>query len=291
MKLRLGTRASALARWQADWVARRLTDLGIDVDLVPISTTGDQQHSGPISQIGAQGVFTKEIQQALLDGRIDVAVHSLKDLSTEPVAGLCLAAVPERGPVGDALVSNTHASLDALPRGARIGTGSLRRRAQLLHVRPDLDVQDIRGNVDTRLSKLDAGEFDAIVLAQAGLERLGLAERIAQVLPPDVMLPAIGQGALGVEIRVDNIETRQALAPLDHPASRAAVLAERAMLHALEGGCSAPIGAWARVENNFLTLSGRVLEPDGTHRLDATASASMSDPETLGRDVAAQLRQ
>ena len=198
MSLRIGTRATALARWQAEWIARQLGERGVEVELVPISTTGDQQH-GTIESIGGQGIFTKEIQRALLEGRIDLAVHSLKDLPTDVVPGLCVTAVPERAAVGDVLVCRKWASLDELPQRATLGTGSLRRRAQLLHVRPDLQIRDIRGNVDTRLRKLDQGEYDAIVLAEAGLRRLGLADRITQVLPLTLLLPAVGQGALAVE--------------------------------------------------------------------------------------------
>ncbi len=189
-RLRLGTRSSPLARWQADWVAARLQERGVTVEMVLISTQGDQQQSGPIGAIGVTGVFTKEIQRALLDGRIDLAVHSLKDLPTETVAGLCLAAVPEREAPGDALLSRKGESFESLPDGARVGTGSPRRRAQLWHARPTLDMQDVRGNVDTRLRKLDEGQYDALVLAESGLRRLGLAERITQILPKTLILPA-----------------------------------------------------------------------------------------------------
>jgi len=194
MPLRLGTRASALARWQADWVAGELRDSGNDVELVPIATSGDVER-GSIAQIGSQGVFTKEIQRALLDARIDLAVHSLKDLPTEPVPGLHLAAVPPRAPIGDVLVCGKPSALDGLARGAVVGTGSLRRRAQLLYARPDLKIKDLRGNVDTRLAKLDTGQYDAVVLAEAGLRRLGLEQRITHVLPPSIMLPAVGRAA------------------------------------------------------------------------------------------------
>jgi hydroxymethylbilane synthase len=287
--IRLGTRASALARWQAEWVAARLHARGADVVLVPIVTAGDQRREGPIGAIGQTGVFTKEIQRALLDRRIDLAVHSLKDLPTEPVEGLCLAAVPERAAAGDVLVGRTAPSLDALPNGSVVGTGSLRRRAQLLHVRPDLVLRDVRGNVDTRLRKLDEGLFDAIVLAEAGLRRLELADRITQTIPLSVLLPAVGQGALGLETRTDDNATRAAIAPLCHPATFAAVLAERAMLLVLHGGCMAPIAAWGRVENDRLLLTGRVLDPEGRTRLEATLSAAIDDAQSLGRRVADDL--
>ena len=206
MPLRLGTRGSALARWQAEWVATRLKELGFEVELTPISTTGDRRHEA-IETIGREGIFTKEIQLALLDGRVDLAVHSLKDLPTVAAPGLCLAAVPERSPVADALVSARGEPLEELPNGAVIGTGSLRRRAQLLHHRRDLKMKDIRGNVDTRLQKLRQGGYDALVLAEAGLRRLNFADRITQILPLKIMLPAVGQGALGLETREEDIET------------------------------------------------------------------------------------
>ncbi len=283
--LRLGTRASALARWQAQWVAEELRRRGVTVELVPITTRGDQQQ-GPIGLLGDRGLFTKELQRALLDNRIDLAVHSLKDLPTDEVPGLCLAAVPERAAAGDVLVSVKYASLDALPAGAVVGTGSLRRRAQLLHVRPNLRMQDLRGNVDTRLRKLREGQYDALVLAEAGLRRLGLAEHITQVLPPDVMLPAVGQGALALETRVDDAATRSHVATLDHLPTQRAVLAERTLLAGLEGGCLAPIAAYARAENGLLMLSGRVLSPDGARKIEATLSAPLDDASSLGRRVA-----
>jgi hydroxymethylbilane synthase len=285
MPLRLGTRGSALARWQAEWVAARLKELGIEVALTPISTTGDRRHEA-IGAIGGEGVFTKEIQLALLDGRIDLAVHSLKDLPTNATPGLCLAAVPERSHVADVLVSADRASLAKLPSGAAIGTGSLRRRAQLLHFRRDLHIKDIRGNVDTRLQKLRQGAYDAIVLAEAGLRRLNFADYIAQILPLSIMLPAVGQGALGLETREDDAETRRTVARLDHPPSHAAVLAERAMLSALRGGCMAPIAALGRIEGGTLTLTGRVVGHDGVKLLEISRTAPSADAELLGRQVA-----
>jgi hydroxymethylbilane synthase len=288
MKLRLGTRKSPLARWQADWVAARLAEGGVDLEMVFIATEGDVR-TGPLGEIGGQGLFTKRIQHALLDGQIDLAVHSLKDLPTEPVPGLMLAAVPEREGVGDVLVCNTAASLDELPQGAKVGTGSNRRRAQLLHYRNDLRVGDIRGNVDTRLRKLDEGEFDAIVLAEAGLRRLGLAERIAQVLPPEIMLPAVGQGALGIETRQADDDTRQVVETLNDRATRAAVLAERALLAGLRAGCLAPVGAWGRIDDEMLSLEAAVLSPDGAQRLSAAGTAPPDEPEALGEKVARDL--
>src|SRR5690606_20816905 len=265
-----------------------LTALGIDVEMIHITTQGDVK-AGPLGQIGGQGLFTKEIQRALLDDRIDLAVHSLKDLPTEHVEGLTLAAVPERESPGDVLVCNVAKSLDALPAGARVGTGSTRRKAQLLHARRDLQILDIRGNVDTRLRKLDAGEYDAIVLAEAGLTRLGLTERIRQVLPRELILPAVGQGALGIECRASDAATLSLLTPLNDAATRAAVLAERAMLRALRGGCLAPVGASGRREAGMLKLEGVVLSADGQQRLYAAHTALPGAAEVIGEEVAAQL--
>ena len=284
--IRLGTRASALARWQADWVASRLEELGVNVELIPITTTGDREQRGPIGSLGSQGVFTKEIQRALLEDRIDLAVHSLKDLPTEPVDGLSLAVTPERETVRDALICREVTSLAELPDGAQVGSGSKRRQSQLLHHRPDLALVDIRGNVDTRLAKLDDGQYDAIILAEAGLKRLGLHDRITELIDSDIMLPAIGQGALGLETRTDDERTRAALAPLDHPQTHEAVVAERAMLAALCGGCLAPIAAWGRFQEDDLTLTGRVLSADGTKSIEATQATSEQDPTALGQAVA-----
>ena len=286
--LRLGTRASALAQWQANWVAAELRRHGVSVELVNITTSGDEQQSASGQLIGT-GVFTKEIQRELLAGRIDLAVHSLKDLPTDVVPGLVLAAVPERANVADVLVSDRFSSLDDLPPGAVVGTGSLRRRAQLLYYRNDLEMRDIRGNVDTRLRKLREGHYEAIVLAQAGLDRLGLTDRITQVLPLDMMLPAVGQGALGIESREDDSATRVALAVLDHPPTHVAVLAERAMLAALHGGCMAPIAAWARIEGVQLHLTGRVLDPAGTRKLESGTHGATNAAESLGTRMAEDL--
>ena len=286
--LRLGTRNSPLARWQSDWVASQLGERGVDVELIPITTRGDVV-SGPLGSVGGQGLFTKKIQQALLDGQVDLAVHSLKDLPTDDVPGLALAAVPPRAGMLDAYVSNQWGELGQLPDGAVVGTGSLRRRTQLLRLRPDLDIREIRGNVDTRLKKLDDGEFDAILLAEAGLVRLGLAARITQRLAPEVMLPAVGQGALGLETRADDVAVRELLAPLDHAETRAAVTAERQMLAALRGGCLAPVGAWGRVADAVLSLDGVVLNEDGQERVFASHSAPPEKAAGLGQRVAEHL--
>ena len=286
--VRLGTRSSPLARWQADWVAGRLRERSVAVDLVLITTQGDVK-TGPLGQIGGQGLFTKEIQRALLDDKIDLAVHSLKDLPTEEVAGLAIAAVPPRESTADVLVSPTARSVAELPPEAHVGTGSLRRKAQLLHMRPDLNITDIRGNVETRLKKLDDGEFDAIVLAEAGLKRLGFVERIKSVIPREQMLPAIGQGALALETRAEDRATREVLAPLDDFETHQSVIAERALLAALRAGCLAPVGAYGRIEGGRLALDAVVLSPDGRQRLVASGSTETAAAAALGEQLAAKL--
>lgn len=292
--IRLGTRSSALARWQAQWVADALKALGLEVELIHISTTGDVT-SGSLAQIGGQGLFTKEIQRALLANEIDLAVHSLKDLPTAPVEGLTLAAVPPREEVGDCLISSRANSLQELPEKARIGTGSLRRKAQILYVRPDLVIEDIRGNLDTRLRKLDEGQYEAIVLAEAGLRRLGWAERIAAILPKSQMLPAVGQGALGLETRADDATTQAAIAPLNDMPSMLSVAAERTLLFTLRAGCLAPVGAWGRLlEDGTLQLDAVVLSGNGERRIQASAASGKGMPtievaSTLGQHVAEML--
>ncbi len=286
--LRLGTRASALARWQADWVAGQLRETGVEVEMVLITTQGDAR-TGSLSSLGGQGLFTKEIQRALLDDRADLAVHSLKDLPTDRIDNLVLTAVPSRESTGDVLVSRDGTVFESLPDGARVGTGSLRRQAQLLHARPDLKIVDIRGNVDTRLKRLDDGEYDAIVLAEAGLKRLGLADRATQVLPGSWMLPAIGQGALGLETRADDSLTRERVAFLDDPDTHQSVLAERMLLATLRGGCLAPVGAWGRVRDNRLHLDAVVLDAQGTTRLTAQVVGPPESAERLGEQAAREL--
>ncbi|HEY2881927.1 MAG TPA: hydroxymethylbilane synthase [Pirellulales bacterium] len=288
--LHIGTRGSALALWQAHWVQVRLAEVGVAADLVTIATRGDEKSEAPIETLGAQGVFTKELQKALLDGRIDVAVHSLKDLPTDPIKGLVLAAVPQRESPFDALVSRAGLQFEQLPRGARIATGSLRRKTQLLHARNDLQLIDIRGNVDTRLKKLHEGQFDALVLAEAGLVRLDRAAEITQVLPHTLVLPAVGQGALGLEARRNDQATHDALAKIDDLVSHQAVLAERTLLATLRGGCLAPVGAWAREhDDGRMRLSAVVLSRDGASRLNADALGNVADAEVLGRQAAEKL--
>ena len=289
--LRIGTRGSPLALWQARHVADRLRPLArpCPVELVEIETTGDVVRDRPLSQIGGDGLFTKEIQRALLDGRAEVAVHSLKDLPTTPVPELVLGAVPRRGPSGDAFVSHRHAHFDTLPPRAVVGTSSLRRRAQALHRRPDLRLVDVRGNVGTRLRKLDDDGLDALILAQAGLERLGLADQITEILDPEWMLPAVGQGALGLECRADDAAARALLAALDDAPTRAAVVAERALLRGLGGGCLVPIGAAAAVTDGWLTLRAAVLPPDGSARVAGEDAGPAADAEAVGRRLAEAL--
>lgn len=289
--LRIGTRGSPLALWQANHVADRLRAAAPEraVVLVEIETAGDLIRDKPLGQIGGEGLFTKAIQQALQAGSVDVAVHSLKDLPTFAVPGLVLAAVPPRGPSGDAFVSRNHRSFDALPRGATVATSSLRRRAQLLHRRPDLRLVDIRGNIETRLRKLAEQDLDALVLAEAGLVRLGLAEAITEILDPAWMLPAVGQGALGLECRADDAATRDLLVRLDDPATHQAVLAEREFLRTLGGGCLVPIGTVTRVADGRLSLRGAVLPPDGSDRVEGQVEGKVEEGEALGRRLADDL--
>ncbi len=291
--LRIGTRGSALALWQANHVREllRAAAPGRAVELVEIDTVGDQVQNVPLVQLGGDGAFTKAIQQALLDDRVDIAVHSLKDLPTFKVEGLTLGAVPTRGPTGDAFVSSKHRAFAALPQGAIVATSSLRRKAQLLHRRPDLKLIDIRGNVETRLRKLHEQNLDATILAQAGLMRLGLTERITEVLDAAWMFPAVGQGALGLECRCADADVLVILEKLNDVPTRWSVLAERAMLRGLGGGCQVPIGAVTKIVGEMLTLRGVVLPPDGTSRIEAEIAGPMEQAETLGQTLANRLRE
>ena len=289
--LRIGTRGSPLALWQANHVADRLRPViePRPVELVLIETDGDRIQDKALSQMGGFGVFTKAIQDALLEKRIDAAVHSLKDLPTLPVIGLKLAAVPPRGPTGDALVSHKHKRFADLPQGAVIGTSSLRRRSQLLNERPDLKLIDLRGNVDTRLRKLLEQELDGIILAEAGLHRLGLGTHITEILDPKWMLPAVGQGAIGLECREDDAETCRFVEALTDMPTWNAVLAERAMLYALGGGCLVPIGSYTQIAGGVLTLRGTVLSPDGKRRIVDTHCGPSDKPLGIGNELAAKL--
>ena len=288
--LRLGTRGSALARWQADWVTSQLQQQGIDVSIILISTTGDRQ-TGPLTAGGSPGLFTKEIQAALLRDEIDVAVHSLKDLPTQATEGLSLAAIPIRESPWDVLVSSSSTGLEQLAPGACVGTGSPRRKAQLLHLRPDLQVTAVRGNVDTRLKKLAAGQYDGLILAEAGLRRLELHDCISEVLSADQMLPAVGQGALGIEVRRQDQRSQALLEHLNDPTTAASVTAERTVLATLQAGCLAPVATWGRVDNDQLLLDAIVLNEDGSQRLVAQGEGKIAAAIEIGQEVAQQLLQ
>jgi hydroxymethylbilane synthase len=289
--LRLGTRGSALALWQANYVADLLRPLAAPrpVELVLIETHGDRDQATTLAAMGGFGVFTKAIQSAVLAGRADVAVHSLKDLPTIPEPGLELAATPPRAPTGDAFISTRYRFFDDLPDGAVIGTSSLRRRAQLLNRRRDLRLIDLRGNVDTRLRKLAEQSLDGIILAEAGLVRLGLADRITERLDQTWMLPAVGQGAIGLECRSDDSETRRLLQSVNDATTLQRVTAERAMLAALGGGCLVPIGATSQIQDGVLTLRGAVLSVDGDRRVVATHAGLATTPLAVGQELAAML--
>ncbi len=290
MTIRIGTRGSKLAMWQAEWVQSQLEARGQDVELEIISTKGDTS-TASLSQVGGQGVFTKEIQRALLDNRVDVAVHSLKDLPTEAIEGLEIAAVPERETTKDCLISREGHSFEDLPTGARVGTGSSRRGAQLKAWRPEIEIADIRGNVDSRLRKLEEGQYDAIILAAAGLTRLKLQSCVTEYLSQERVLPAIGQGALGLECRSSDTIAKEALEKLNHPDSMAAVVAERAFLAGLLAGCLAPVAAAARIEKGRLVLKGRVLSKDGSRMLEGEETGPPDSPTEIGQALANALRE
>lgn len=290
--IRIATRASKLALWQAEWVARKLGEAGAKTHVVRISTVGDRRDKQRIANLASRGVFTKEIQEAVIDGRADLAVHSFKDLPTEPTPGMAIAAVCAREDPADVLVTGLlqkTASLNDLPHAARIGTGSLRRRAQLLRVRPDLRVANIRGNVDTRLAKLDRGDFDAIVLAAAGIKRLGYEDRIRERLSPNPLLPAVGQGALAVECRADDAPLQAILAALDHRPTRLATQTERTVLTRLCAGCLAPVGALAECRESVIILRVAVLSKDGTSRLSFEGISPADQGQQLAHAAAQRL--
>jgi hydroxymethylbilane synthase len=292
-ELVIGTRGSALALTQSEWVAAAIRGAHphLAVRLERIRTSGDRLSEDPLGPAGGKGLFVKEIEEALLDGRIDLAVHSLKDVPADLPAGLTLGAFPRREDARDVLVTRTGATLDALPEGATLGTGSLRRQAQLLDLRPDLKVVPLRGNVDTRLRKLDAGDVDAIVLAAAGLRRLGLDARITEFLPPERLLPAIGQGALAIELRERDLaaDVGAAVRHLDHAETRAAVLAERAFLRRLGGDCQTPVAAHAGIAAGRLALRAVVASTDGARVVRGEAGGDVSRAEALGAGLAEDL--
>ena len=289
-RIKIGTRGSALALWQANFIAAELSKKFpmLEVELIRVTTKGDKILDSPLSKIGGKGLFTKELEMRLLDGSIDLAVHSLKDVPTELPSGLTLAAITERAEPFDAFISNKFNSIAELPRGAIVGTSSLRRRAQLLSIRSDLQIRDLRGNVDTRLRRLDEGKFDAIVLAAIGLKRLGHGDRIKKILPISEMIPAVGQGALAIEIaeggRVENF-----VRVLDDPISRAAVSAERAFLRVVEGGCQVPVGVFASIVGEGLRIEGVIASPDGREIVRGSIVGSLDRAAELGAKLAHQL--
>ena len=323
MKLRIGSRGSQLALWQANHISALLRARGHEVEIEIIHTTGDKITDVALAKVGTKGMFTKEIEEALAAGRVDLAVHSLKDLPTELPPGFEIAAITERQDPRDAFCSRHYSNINDLPRGARVGTSSLRRQAQLKAIRPDLEVHPLRGNVDTRLRKLERGEYDAVILASAGLKRLGKTEWIKQIMPAEIMCPAAGQGALGIEIRQGDTGTRQHLEFLNDPAARAATTCERALLNSLGGGCQVPIGAFAEVrfssdqkrrgsndregpdfsratqapdkkassaaEGTMLHLESIVADPDGSKVLRDSRDGKIEDAEKLGNAAGAAL--
>jgi hydroxymethylbilane synthase len=282
-EFRIGSRGSQLALWQANHIAALLRARGHIVEIEVIHTTGDKITDVALAKVGTKGMFTKEIEEALAAGQVDLAVHSLKDLPTELPAGFEIAAITERQDPRDAFCSRLYSRIEDLPQGARVGTSSLRRQAQLKAIRPDLDVHPLRGNVDTRLRKLEQGEYDAIILAAAGLQRLNKTEMMKQIIPANVMCPAAGQGALAIEIRAGDDRVRNELSFLDDAAAHAATTCERALLNRLGGGCQVPIGAFAEVENGRLHLESIVADSDGTKVL--RDSRDGDDPVRLGSDA------
>lgn len=286
-ELKIGTRQSLLALWQSNFIAGELRKEypNCEVTLKKIVTKGDRILDVPLAQIGGKGLFTKEIEEELLDGTVDLAVHSLKDMPTVLPEGLCLTVITSRANVGDAFVSNKYNSFAELPQGAVLGTSSLRRRAQLLAARPDLKIVDLRGNVDTRLRKLDEGNMDAIILAAAGLQRLGHGDRIKEIIPTSVCLPAVGQGALAIECRTDNTEVREMLAFLNDKATKQATDAERAFLGLVEGGCQVPIGVHAEVQDNEIKIEAIIASLDGSTVLRNTISGDAEKAVELGQKL------
>lgn len=285
--LRIGTRGSLLAKWQAEFVRKQLfAGAGVEAEIVIIKTAGDKLQVSPLSQIGGKGIFIKELEEALLEETIDLAVHSVKDVPTDTPSRLMFPAVCRREDVRDCLVGANGATLATLRQGARVGTGSLRRQAQLRHIRPDLDVRDLRGNVDTRLRKVESGEYEAVMLAKAGLDRLGWGGRITETMAPEVFMPAVGQGAIAVECRLNDTEAAEIVGGLDDAETRTAIIAERALLAALHGGCQVPLGAWARIERGELVLEACVCSVDGLQYVKQRATAAPEQAADLGGHMA-----
>ena len=289
--IRIATRKSPLAMWQAEHVADELKrrHAGLMVEIIGMTTRGDKILDAPLAKVGGKGLFVKEIEEALLDGRIDLAVHSMKDMPADIPEDLCIGAIPAREDPRDVLISRTGVPLESLKTGARVGTSSLRRSAQLLHERPDFDIVPLRGNLDTRLKKLDAESLDAIVLAAAGVRRLGLAQRITQVLDETIMLPAVGQGALCIEIRAKDPRLAKVAGALDDAVTRQVVLGERAFLIRLEGGCQVPIAAHGHIEASEYTLTGLVCDLDGSRRIKLSRSGPASRSRQIGLELAEAL--
>jgi hydroxymethylbilane synthase len=290
--LRIGTRGSLLAKWQAESVRKQLFAItGVEAEIIIIKTAGDKMQQVPLTQIGGKGIFIKELEDALLDESIDLAVHSVKDIPTDVPRGLSFPAVCRRDDIRDCLISPTGSTLESLRQGARVGTSSLRRQAQLLRLRGDLDIRELRGNVDTRLRKVGDGEYDAIVLAKAGLDRLGLSQRISQTFSPEEFMPAVGQGAIAVETRLNDNETGDLLSKLDDPETRAAIITERALLAALQGGCQVPIGAWARIERGEMVLEACVTSVDGQQHVKQRLTDAPDQGPQLGEQMARLLME
>jgi len=289
--LKIGTRGSKLALWQANWVKSSLEvkHPGLPIELETIKTKGDKILDVPLAKVGGKGLFVKEIEEALLNGRIDIAVHSMKDMPGEIPKGLCIGAIPEREIPEDVLISRNRKHLLELGPGAKIGTSSLRRKAQLLHARPDLVILPLRGNLNTRLKKLETENLDAIVLAAAGVKRLGLENRITEYLDENIMLPAVGQGALCIEIRQNDPRVEPIVASLEHPQTRTVILGERAFLKRLEGGCQVPIAAYGKTDKNTFTLAGLVATVDGKTLIKETLAGSEDSSETIGTKLADRL--
>lgn len=289
--IRIATRKSPLALWQAEHVRDRLLALhpGLQVELLKMSTQGDRILDSPLAKIGGKGLFVKELEQGMLDGRADLAVHSMKDVPAELPDGLCLGAILDREDPRDAFVSRQYSSVDDLPEGARVGTSSLRRQCQLRARRPDLQILDLRGNVGTRLGKLDAGDYDAIVLACAGLKRLGLSARITHALTAEEMLPAIAQGVIGIECRVDDARVRGLIGPLNHVETGQRTAAERAMNATLAGGCQAPVAGYSLLHDGVIELRGLVGQPDGSKVIRGDVSGAAEQAEALGKQLAEDL--
>lgn len=288
--LRIGTRGSILARWQAEFVRKQLFQItGVEAEIVIVKTSGDKMQQAPLTQIGGKGIFIKELEEALLEETVDLAVHSVKDIPTETPGRLFFPAVCRRDDVRDCLVSHNGTALANLRQGARVGTSSLRRQAQLRHFRQDLDIRELRGNVDTRLRKVGSGEYDAIVLSKAGLDRLGWSQKITEPLSTEISLPAIGQGAIAIESRVKDQEAAEILEKLDDPETRTAIIAERALLKTLQGGCQVPLGAWARFERNELIMEAVVCSVDGVQYVRKKATAPADQAAQLGEHMAREL--